>query len=120
MIQLQSIYGYFTVKAEKLFDMPLTDYSEFFRVKRDFEGMQHIYKLYKQQKIGRENWSKTLWANLNPQMLTDGIEGYIKEYRKVPKWVSLNIHSTQIFLFEVFFFFYFVCTGPSVTCRSNA
>lgn len=68
--------------------MPLTDYSDFLRVKRDFEGMQQIYKLYKQQKIGRENWSKTLWSNLNPMMLTDGIETYIKEFRKIQKWVT--------------------------------
>lgn len=47
-----------------------------------------IYKLYKQQKIARENWGKTLWSNLNPHLLTEGIESYMKEYRKVPKWVS--------------------------------
>lgn len=48
-----------------------------------------IYKLYKQQKIARENWSKTLWSNLNPQLLVEGIETYVKEYRKIPKWVCI-------------------------------
>lgn len=79
------------VKAEKLFDMPMTDYGEFLRVKRDFEGMHVLYKLYKQQKIARENWSRTLWAHLNPMALTDGMENFMKEYRKIPKWVSTSL-----------------------------
>lgn len=47
-----------------------------------------LYKLYKHQKNAREGWSKTLWADLDPQILTDGIESYSKEFRKLPKWVS--------------------------------
>lgn len=34
-------------------------------------------------------WSKTLWANLNPQLLVDGIEGFLKEFRKLPKFFRL-------------------------------
>lgn len=30
-------------------------------------------------------WGKTLWVNLNPQALVDGIEGYLKEFRKLPR-----------------------------------
>lgn len=77
------------VNAEKLFDIPLADYTDFLRVKKDFEGMQSIYKLYRQQKLARENWSKTLWSNLNPQALVDGIEGYLKDFRKLPRWIRL-------------------------------
>lgn len=33
----------------------------------------------------REQWSETLWANLNIQLLQDGIEGYLKNLRKLPK-----------------------------------
>ena len=33
----------------------------------------------------REQWSETLWANLNIQLLQDGIEGYLKQLRKLPK-----------------------------------
>ena len=51
----------------------------------DFEGMVQIYKLYMSQKIARETWSKTLWVNLNPQALIDGIENFMKEFRKLPK-----------------------------------
>ena len=33
----------------------------------------------------REQWSQTLWVNLNIQVLQDGIDGFIKTFRKLPK-----------------------------------
>lgn len=33
----------------------------------------------------REEWSDTLWANLNVQLLQEGIENFLKELRKLPK-----------------------------------
>jgi dynein heavy chain, axonemal len=53
--------------------------------KGDFERMQMVYKLYQAQKIARETWGKTLWVNLNTQALTDGIENFIKDFRKLAK-----------------------------------
>lgn len=53
--------------------------------KLDFERMQLIYKLYLAQKIARETWGKTMWANLNTQALTDGIDNFLKEFRKFAK-----------------------------------
>lgn len=38
--------------------------------------------------IAREEWSGTLWANLNIQVLTDGIEEFLKRLRKFPKEVK--------------------------------
>ncbi|KAM7359342.1 dynein heavy chain at 89D isoform 2-T2 [Cochliomyia hominivorax] len=73
--------------AEKLFDMPMQDYIEFSRTKDDFEGMQIVYKLYKSQKSAREGWSKTLWADLDPSVLTEGVESFLKEFRKLSKQV---------------------------------
>jgi dynein heavy chain len=73
------------VNAEKLFDIPLTDYNDFIQIHHEYQDMQVVYKLYKQQKIAREKWSRTLWANLNPQALIDGIEVYMKEFRKFPR-----------------------------------
>lgn len=48
-----------------------------------------IYKLYRQQKIARVNWSKTLLSNLNPQDLLDGIENFLKDFRKFLRWIRL-------------------------------
>ncbi|XP_011310250.1 dynein heavy chain 10, axonemal [Fopius arisanus] len=76
------------VNAEILFDLDPADYSPFIRVKEDYEGMELIFDLYKTQKSARDIWSKTLWANLNPQQLIDGMEQYIKEFRRLPKPVK--------------------------------
>ncbi|KOB71862.1 putative Ciliary dynein heavy chain, partial [Operophtera brumata] len=75
--------------AEQLFDNPLADFSNFNRAKTDFQSMEQIYKIYKAQKKAREIWARTLWVNLNPQALVDGIEQFFKEYRKLPKAVRL-------------------------------
>lgn len=73
------------VNAERLFDIPLADYSDFIQARTDFQGMDVVYKLFKAQKHARELWGKTLWANLNPQALLDGIDGFLKEFRKISK-----------------------------------
>ena len=36
----------------------------------------------------REQWAETLWANLNIQILQDGIETFIKNLRKMPRDVK--------------------------------
>ena len=38
--------------------------------------------------IAREEWANTLWANLNIQQLTVGIEEFLKRQRKFPKEVK--------------------------------
>lgn len=81
----QRLTKIFSVNAEKLFDIDVTDYGDYLNAKSDFERMQMIYKLYQAQKISRETWGKTLWANLNCQALTEGIENFIKDFRKLAK-----------------------------------
>ena len=36
----------------------------------------------------REVWAETLWANLNVQLLQDGIEGYLKALRRLSRDVK--------------------------------
>lgn len=76
-----------TVNAEKLFDIDVADYNRFLYAKDEFERMQVIYRLYQAQKIARESWGKTLWINLNTEALTDGIDSFIRDFRKLPKTV---------------------------------
>ncbi len=33
----------------------------------------------------REQWAETLWANLNANLLQEGIEAFLKQLRKLPK-----------------------------------
>lgn len=80
------------IKYEILFDLPPADYSPFLKIKTDYENMEKLYDLYKQQRQEREIWAKTLWANLNPQQLIEGMEHFIKELRRLPKSIrDMNV-----------------------------
>lgn len=47
--------------------------------------MRLVFDLYSRQKNAREIWSKTLWSELNPQLLLEGMENFIKQYKNLPK-----------------------------------
>ncbi|XP_069475795.1 dynein axonemal heavy chain 10 [Ambystoma mexicanum] len=71
--------------AEKLFDLPITMYPVLLHLQKDMKGLKDIYEIYKAQKVAQQEWSKTLWVNLNVQFLLDGIEGFLKTLRKLSK-----------------------------------
>ncbi|NWX90356.1 DYH10 protein, partial [Nothoprocta pentlandii] len=73
--------------AEKLFDLPITLYPELIKAQNDMRGLKQIYEIYKLQRVTKEEWSQTLWINLNVQFLQEGIEGFLKALRKLPKQV---------------------------------
>ncbi|XP_052023863.1 dynein axonemal heavy chain 10 [Apodemus sylvaticus] len=78
--------------AEKLFDLPITMYPELIKVQKEMGGLRMIYDLYDSLKIAKEEWSQTLWINLNVQYLQEGIEGFLKNLRKLPRQVrSLSV-----------------------------
>lgn len=37
--------------------------------------------------VAKEEWSQTLWANLNVQFLQEGIDGFFKSLRKLPRQI---------------------------------
>ena len=73
--------------AELLFDLPPTDYSAFQAIQKDYVAMIEIFQLYRAQKSARDIWAKTLWANLDPQQLVDGMDAFLKEFRKMSRGV---------------------------------
>ncbi|XP_011639724.2 dynein heavy chain 10, axonemal [Pogonomyrmex barbatus] len=80
------------IKLEDLFSLPSTDYSTLLKIKMEYEDMEVLYNLYKQQRSAREIWAKTLWVNLNPQQLIEGMEHFLREFRLLPKSIkSMNI-----------------------------
>ncbi|KYN03638.1 Dynein heavy chain 10, axonemal, partial [Cyphomyrmex costatus] len=80
------------IQLEDLFNLPSTDYSTLLKIKTDYEGMEMLYNLYKEQRSAREVWAKTLWVNLNPQQLIEGMEHFIREFRRLPKSIrSMNV-----------------------------
>ncbi|EPY85817.1 hypothetical protein CB1_000348015 [Camelus ferus] len=73
--------------AEKLFDLPITTHPELLKVQKEMSGLKTIYELYGGLKVAKEEWSQTLWINLNVQFLQEGIEGFLKALRKLPRQV---------------------------------
>uniref|UniRef100_A0A8C2R7B6 AAA+ ATPase domain-containing protein n=1 Tax=Capra hircus TaxID=9925 RepID=A0A8C2R7B6_CAPHI len=73
--------------AEKLFDLPITMYPELLKVQKEMSGLKVIYELYEGLKVAKEEWSQTLWINLNVQFLQDGIESFLRSLRKLPRQV---------------------------------
>lgn len=46
-----------------------------------------IFKIYKQQANARSNWATTLWSNLSPDLLDEGIDAFIIYFESLDKWV---------------------------------
>uniref|UniRef100_A0A8C9QJ13 Dynein axonemal heavy chain 10 n=1 Tax=Spermophilus dauricus TaxID=99837 RepID=A0A8C9QJ13_SPEDA len=73
--------------AEKLFDLPITMYPELLKVQKEMNGLRMIYDLYEGLKVAKEEWSQTLWVNLNVQVLQEGIDGFFRGLRKLPRHI---------------------------------
>ncbi|XP_062273833.1 dynein axonemal heavy chain 10 [Scomber scombrus] len=71
--------------AEKLLDLTVTVYPDIISMQKDMNGLRQIYDVYKAQKAAKTEWSQTLWVDLNIQVLQDGVEGFIKSLRQLPK-----------------------------------
>ncbi|XP_013358995.1 PREDICTED: dynein heavy chain 10, axonemal isoform X2 [Chinchilla lanigera] len=74
-------------KAEKLFDLPITMHPQLLKVQKEMAGLRVIYELYEGLKAAKEDWSQTLWINLNVQLLQEGVDGYFKALKKLPRAV---------------------------------
>lgn len=73
--------------AEKLLDLSVTTFPEVLNIKNDMNGLRQIYDIYKAQQDAKTQWSQTLWIDLDIQLLQQGIEGFIKRLRLLPKEV---------------------------------
>ncbi|KAM6297937.1 dynein axonemal heavy chain 10 [Aegotheles albertisi] len=73
--------------VEKLFDLPVTVYPDLVKTQNSMKGLKQIYEIYELQRAAKKEWSQTLWINLNVQVLQEGIEGFLKALRKLPREV---------------------------------
>ncbi|XP_043967273.1 dynein axonemal heavy chain 10 [Gambusia affinis] len=73
--------------AEKLLNLPVTMYPEATKIQKEMQGLRQIYQVFEAQKKAKATWSETLWVDLDMQVLQDGIEGFIKRFRRLPKYV---------------------------------
>ncbi|XP_058707745.1 dynein axonemal heavy chain 10 [Poecile atricapillus] len=73
--------------AEKLLGLPATAYPNLIKAQQDARDLKQVYDIYAQQKAAKEEWSQTLWINLNVKVLQDGTEGFLKAVRKLPRQI---------------------------------
>ncbi|XP_053061953.1 dynein axonemal heavy chain 10 isoform X4 [Acinonyx jubatus] len=73
--------------AEKLFDLPITMCPELLKVQKEMNNLRTIYDLYEALKVAKEEWSQTLWINLNVQFLQEGIDSFLRSLRRLPRQV---------------------------------
>uniref|UniRef100_A0A3Q1G9E8 Dynein axonemal heavy chain 10 n=1 Tax=Acanthochromis polyacanthus TaxID=80966 RepID=A0A3Q1G9E8_9TELE len=71
--------------AEKLLDLPVTVYPEVISMQKDMQDLRQIYDVFKAQQDAKAEWSQTLWVDLDIQLLQEGIEGFIRSLRHLPK-----------------------------------
>ena len=73
------------VNAEGLFDLPISSYPELNEVAAVLEKLKQIYGLYTQQHTFVNTMSSMLWAELDIQQLTQGIEELEDQCKRFPK-----------------------------------
>jgi len=68
-----------------LFKMPQESYTLLDVTYQEYHCLCSIYDLYSRQKNAIDDWSKTLWSELKPQLLLEGMDSFIKEFKQLPK-----------------------------------
>ncbi|XP_050426983.1 dynein axonemal heavy chain 10-like [Adelges cooleyi] len=76
---------YEAVKSALLFGLPYIPMEHLEAAFQNFKCMQYILELYMRQKTSREEWAKALWSDLNPQLLIEGMDEFLKDYKKIPR-----------------------------------
>lgn len=72
-------------KTSILFDMSQKSYLDLDEAYKEFKCTNLVYDLYVRQNQAKSDWAKTLWSDLIPQLLFDGIDEFIKEFKLFPK-----------------------------------
>ncbi|ESN96268.1 hypothetical protein HELRODRAFT_67881 [Helobdella robusta] len=74
--------------SQKLFDLPIVMYSDFFRVQKDINYLESIYKIFKNYMSARSEWDVIQWTDLNVNSIQDGIDSLLLQAKKLPKAVK--------------------------------
>lgn len=68
-----------------LFDMPQEPYVRLDEAYGEYECLCAMFDVYEKQKEARKEWAKTLWSKLDPQLLMEGIEAFIRQFKQLPR-----------------------------------
>ena len=92
------------VRAEKLFNLPISSYSDLYDVEHQVKELEKIYELYSDVKNAIIGWATQLWVNLDVNMLSKGIEVFTTRLNKLPKELKqlapFNVVSEKIVSFR--------------------
>ncbi|XP_046382890.1 dynein axonemal heavy chain 10 [Ischnura elegans] len=73
------------LKTQSLYELPDTDYSFFWDLERTLDQFSQVYDVYERFKDSRKSWGQTLWSDLDPKVLLDGVDKYVKESHRLPR-----------------------------------
>lgn len=68
-----------------LFKLPQESYGRLDVVYEEYKCISSVYDMYVLQKNARDTWAKTLWSDLNPKWLLEGMDKFLKQYKQLPK-----------------------------------
>lgn len=68
-----------------LFDMSQESFERLDIAHEEYKCMCLVFGLYTSQQNTRDIWAKTLWSELKPQLLLEGMDNFIKEYKHLPR-----------------------------------
>ena len=74
--------------SQKLFDLPIPVYTDFFTVQKLMVDYEMIYKIFKSYVDSRGEWDTIKWSDLNVQSLQESIDELINQAVKLPKQVK--------------------------------
>ncbi|TPX37396.1 hypothetical protein SeMB42_g06902, partial [Synchytrium endobioticum] len=92
------------VRAEKLFDLPITAYPELFELDSEIKDLDKVYDLYMEVRDAMKQWSTGLWSALDVTVLNKGIEVFSTRLRKMASSLKqlppYNVVAGQIMAFK--------------------
>lgn len=71
--------------SSTLYGMPQESYKNLDVTYQEYNCMRLVLELYLRQKESRDIWAKTLWTELKPQLLLEGMEVFLKEFKQLSK-----------------------------------
>ncbi|TPX31992.1 hypothetical protein SmJEL517_g04802 [Synchytrium microbalum] len=92
------------VRAEKLFDLPITAYPELFELDTELKDLDKVYDLYVEVRDAMKQWSTGLWSALDVTVLNKGIDVFSTRLRKMASSLKqlppYNVVANQIMTFK--------------------
>uniref|UniRef100_H0ZEC1 Dynein axonemal heavy chain 5 n=1 Tax=Taeniopygia guttata TaxID=59729 RepID=H0ZEC1_TAEGU len=71
--------------GEELFGLPITEYPELHRIKRELSLLQKLYSLYDTVTSSIDRYNEMLWNDLNTEKLNSELLDFQSKIRKLPK-----------------------------------